>query len=75
MLGRAYEPGGIALEGTEVVTAVSCARVPKITVTIDGSFGAGDYGMCGRGYPLRFLFTWPLTRRRAVDHGRVRTSA
>jgi 3-methylcrotonyl-CoA carboxylase beta subunit len=59
MVGRKYENGGIAKDGAKMVTAVSCAQVPKITVIIGGSFGAGNYGMCGRAYSPRFLYMWP----------------
>ena len=62
MVGRAYEAGGIAKDGAKLVTAVSCARVPKLTVIAGGSFGAGNYGMCGRAYSPRFLFMWPNAR-------------
>ena len=62
MVGREYETGGIAKDGAKLVTAVACARVPKITVIVGGSFGAGNYGMCGRAYGPRFLFTWPNAR-------------
>jgi 3-methylcrotonyl-CoA carboxylase beta subunit len=62
MVGREYEGRGIAKDGAKMVTAVACARVPKITVIIGGSFGAGNYGMCGRAYGPRFLFTWPNAR-------------
>jgi 3-methylcrotonyl-CoA carboxylase beta subunit len=62
MVGRKYEAGGIARDGAKLVTAVACAAVPKITVIIGGSFGAGNYGMCGRAYSPRFLFTWPNSR-------------
>ena len=62
MVGRQYEAGGIAKDGAKLVTAVACARVPKITVIVGGSFGAGNYGMCGRAYGPRFLFTWPNAR-------------
>jgi 3-methylcrotonyl-CoA carboxylase beta subunit len=62
MVGRKYEAGGIARDGAKLVTAVACAAVPKITVIIGGSFGAGNYGMCGRAYGPRFLFTWPNSR-------------
>ena len=62
MVGRKYEAGGIAKDGAKMVTAVACATVPKITVLIGGSFGAGNYGMCGRAYSPRFLFTWPNSR-------------
>ena len=62
MVGRDYEAGGIAKDGAKMVTAVACAQVPKITLIIGGSFGAGNYGMCGRAYNPRFLFTWPNAR-------------
>ena len=62
MVGRDYEAGGIAKDGAKMVTAVACAQVPKITVIIGGSYGAGNYGMCGRAYSPRFLFTWPNAR-------------
>jgi 3-methylcrotonyl-CoA carboxylase beta subunit len=62
MVGRDYEAGGIAKDGAKMVTAVSCAAVPKITLIIGGSYGAGNYGMCGRAYGPRFLFTWPNAR-------------
>ncbi|HEX2555386.1 MAG TPA: carboxyl transferase domain-containing protein [Microvirga sp.] len=62
MVGRQYEAGGIAKDGAKLVTAVACAAVPKITVLVGGSFGAGNYGMAGRAYSPRFLFTWPNSR-------------
>ena len=62
MVGRKYEAGGIARDGAKMVTAVATARVPKFTVIIGGSFGAGNYGMCGRAYGPRFLFMWPNAR-------------
>lgn len=62
MVGKAAEAGGIAKDGAKLVTAVSCAPVPKFTVIIGGSHGAGNYGMCGRAYDPRFLFTWPNSR-------------
>jgi 3-methylcrotonyl-CoA carboxylase beta subunit len=62
MVGRKYEHGGIAKDGAKLVTAVACARVPKFTVIIGGSFGAGNYGMCGRAYSPRFLWMWPNAR-------------
>ncbi|HET9074898.1 MAG TPA: carboxyl transferase domain-containing protein [Solirubrobacteraceae bacterium] len=62
MVGRDYENRGIARDGAKMVTAVSTARVPKLTVIIGGSFGAGNYGMCGRAYSPRFLFMWPNAR-------------
>ncbi len=62
MVGRKYEAEGIAKNGAKLVTAVATASVPKITVLIGGSFGAGNYGMCGRAYQPRFLFTWPNAR-------------
>ncbi len=64
MVGRQYEAGGIAKDGAKLVTAVACARVPKITLIVGGSFGAGNYGMCGRAYSPRFLFTWPTPASR-----------
>ncbi len=62
MVGQQYEAGGIAKHGAKMVTAVACAKVPKLTVLIGGSFGAGNYGMCGRAYDPRFLFMWPNAR-------------
>jgi 3-methylcrotonyl-CoA carboxylase beta subunit len=62
MVGRKYENGGIARDGAKMVTAVACAKVPKFTVVIGGSFGAGNYGMCGRAYSPRFLWMWPNAR-------------
>lgn len=62
MVGRQYEAGGIAKDGAKMVTAVACAQVPKITVIIGGSYGAGNYAMCGRAYGPRFLFSWPNAR-------------
>ena len=62
MVGRDYEAGGIAKDGAKLVTAVACAKVPKITVIVGGSYGAGNYGMCGRAYQPRFLFMWPNAR-------------
>jgi 3-methylcrotonyl-CoA carboxylase beta subunit len=62
MVGRDYEAGGIAKDGAKMVTAVACAEVPKITLIVGGSYGAGNYGMCGRAYGPRFLFTWPNAR-------------
>jgi 3-methylcrotonyl-CoA carboxylase beta subunit len=62
MVGRRYEAGGIAKDGAKMVTAVSCAKVPKFTVIIGGSYGAGNYGMCGRAYEPRFLWMWPNAR-------------
>src|SRR2546425_1501487 len=62
MVGREYEQGGIAKDGAKMVHAVANAAVPKITVIIGGSFGAGNYGMCGRAYSPRFLFMWPNAR-------------
>jgi 3-methylcrotonyl-CoA carboxylase beta subunit len=62
MVGRKYEAGGIAKDGAKMVTAVACARVPKFTIIIGGSFGAGNYGMCGRAYGPRFLWMWPNAR-------------
>jgi 3-methylcrotonyl-CoA carboxylase beta subunit len=62
MVGREYEAGGIARDGAKLVTAVACAEVPKFTVVIGGSFGAGNYGMCGRAYSPRQLWMWPNAR-------------
>src|SRR6266403_222715 len=62
MVGRKYEAGGIAKDGAKMVTAVACAKVPKFTILIGGSFGAGNYGMCGRAYSPRFLWMWPNAR-------------
>ena len=62
MVGGKYEAGGIAKDGAKMVTAVACAKVPKFTVVIGGSFGAGNYGMCGRAYSPRFMWMWPNAR-------------
>ena len=62
MVGREYEAGGIAKDGAKMVHAVANAAVPKLTVIIGGSFGAGNYGMCGRAYDPRFLWMWPNSR-------------
>ncbi|HEX2648694.1 MAG TPA: carboxyl transferase domain-containing protein [Burkholderiales bacterium] len=62
MVGKKYEAGGIAKDGAKMVTAVATARVPKFTVVMGGSFGAGNYGMCGRAYSPRFLWMWPNAR-------------
>ena len=62
MVGKQYEAGGIARHGAKMVHAVACARVPKFTVVIGGSFGAGNYAMCGRAYDPRFMFMWPNAR-------------
>jgi 3-methylcrotonyl-CoA carboxylase beta subunit len=62
MVGRDYEAAGIAKHGAKMVTAVACARVPKLTVVIGGSYGAGNYSMCGRAYSPRFLWMWPNAR-------------
>ncbi len=62
MVGRKAEAGGIAKDGAKMVTAVATAKVPKITMLVGGSFGAGNYGMCGRAYDPRFLWTWPNSR-------------
>ena len=62
MVGQTYEAGGIAKDGAKLVTAVATSKVPKITVIVGGSFGAGNYGMCGRAYGPRFLWTWPNSR-------------
>lgn len=62
MVGRDYEAGGIAKDGAKLVTAVATANVPKITLVIGGSYGAGNYAMCGRSYSPRFMFLWPNAR-------------
>ncbi|KAJ56214.1 methylcrotonoyl-CoA carboxylase [Actibacterium mucosum KCTC 23349] len=62
MVGQSYEAGGIAKDGAKLVTAVATSAVPKITVIVGGSFGAGNYGMCGRAYSPNFLWTWPNSR-------------
>ncbi len=62
MVGREHETGGIAKDGAKLVNAVACAQVPKLTLIIGGSYGAGNYGMCGRAYSPRFLFSWPNSR-------------
>ena len=62
MVGKVFEEGGIAKHGAKLVMAVACAKVPKFTVIVGGSFGAGNYGMCGRAYDPRFLFMWPNAR-------------
>jgi 3-methylcrotonyl-CoA carboxylase beta subunit len=62
MVGKKYEAGGIARDGAKLVTAVATAGVPKFTVVIGGSYGAGNYGMCGRSYSPRFLWLWPNAR-------------
>ncbi len=62
MVGKKYENSGIAKNGAKMVTAVACAKVPKFTVIVGGSFGAGNYGMCGRAYSPRFLWMWPNAR-------------
>ena len=62
MVGKKYEQSGIAKDGAKMVTAVACSHVPKFTVIIGGSFGAGNYAMCGRAYGARFLWTWPNAR-------------
>merc|ERR1712002_629587 len=62
MVGREAEAGGIAKHGAKMVTAVACAKVPKFTVIVGGSYGAGNYGMCGRAYSPRFMYMWPNSR-------------
>jgi 3-methylcrotonyl-CoA carboxylase beta subunit len=62
MVGKKYEHAGIAKDGAKMVTAVACSHVPKFTVLIGGSFGAGNYAMCGRAYGARFLWSWPNAR-------------
>ena len=62
MVGKSYEAGGIAKDGAKMVTAVATAKVPKITLVIANSYGAGNYGMCGRAYSPNFMFMWPNSR-------------
>ena len=62
MVGREFEAGGIAKHGAKLVTSVASARVPKFTVVIGGSYGAGNYGMCGRAYSPRFMYMWPNSK-------------
>ena len=62
MVGKKYEASGIAKDGAKLVTAVATTRVPKFTIIVGGSFGAGNYGMCGRAYSPRFLWMWPNAR-------------
>ena len=62
MVGKEYESGGIAKDGAKMVMAVANAKVPKFTVVVGGSYGAGNYGMCGRAYSPRFLWMWPNAR-------------
>lgn len=62
MVGRKYENEGIAKHGAKMVHAVACANVPKLTLIVNGSYGAGNYGMCGRAYSPNFLFMWPNSR-------------
>jgi acetyl-CoA carboxylase carboxyltransferase component len=71
MVGRKYEAGGIAKDGAKMVQAVATAQVPKITVIVGGSFGAGNYGMCGRAYSPRFLFMWPNARISVMGGGQA----
>ena len=59
MIGREYERRGITKDGAKMIMAQACSRVPKFTVMVNGSFGAGNYGMCGRAFDARFLFAWP----------------
>src|SRR5690606_27950791 len=66
MVGKKYEEGGIAKHGAKLVTAVACAQVPKLTMIIGGSYGAGNYGMCGRAYRPRFLWMWPNAKIAAM---------
>jgi 3-methylcrotonyl-CoA carboxylase beta subunit len=72
MVSRKYKNQGIAKDGAKMVTAVACARVPKFTVVIGGSFGAGNYGMCGRAYSPRFLWMWPNVRISVMGASRPR---
>ena len=68
MVGKQYEAEGIAKHGAKLVTAVSTVQVPKFTVICGGSFGAGNYGMCGRAYSPRMLFMWYVQRHRACEN-------
>jgi 3-methylcrotonyl-CoA carboxylase beta subunit len=72
MIGKSYEAGGIAKNGAKMVHAVACTKVPKFTVVIGGSFGAGNYGMCGRAYDPRFLWMWPNSRISVMGKKEVR---
>jgi 3-methylcrotonyl-CoA carboxylase beta subunit len=74
MVGRKYEAGGIAKDGAKLVTAVATTEVPKYTVVIGGSFGAGNYGMCGRAYSPRFLWMWPNARISVMGGERAATA-
>ncbi|MBI1991500.1 MAG: methylcrotonoyl-CoA carboxylase [Betaproteobacteria bacterium] len=71
MVGKKYEAGGIAKDGAKMVMAVACSRVPKFTVIIGGSFGAGNYGMCGRAFGPRFLWMWPNARISVMGGGQA----
>src|SRR5579859_6058002 len=71
MVGKEYERGGIARDGAKMVHAVANAAVPKITVILGGSFGAGNYGMCGRAYQPRFLWMWPNARISVMGGGQA----
>ena len=73
MVGQKYENGGIARDGAKMVTAVACANVPKFTILIGGSFGAGNYGMCGRSYQPRFMWMWPNARISVMGGNRLQT--
>jgi 3-methylcrotonyl-CoA carboxylase beta subunit len=75
MVGRKYENGGIARDGAKLVTAVATAPVPKLTLIIGGSFGAGNYGMCGRAYSPRFLYMWPNAKISVMGGEQVRGGA
>lgn len=66
MVGREYEAGGIAKDGAKMVTAVACANVPKITVIIGGSYGAGNYGMCGRAYRYEEANEWSVLNKKTA---------
>src|SRR5260370_6921490 len=71
MVGRRAEAGGIAKDGAKLVTAVACAGVPKLTVIIGGSYGAGNYAMCGRAYSPPLLFQWPNPRISGMGGGQA----
>lgn len=75
MVGRAAESAGIAKAGAKMVMAVACADVPKVSVVVGGSFGAGNYGMCGRAYSPHFLFLWPNARVSVMGGEQVRTAS
>jgi 3-methylcrotonyl-CoA carboxylase beta subunit len=73
MVGRKYESEGIAKHGAKMVNAVATATVPKLTLIFGGSFGAGNYGMCGRAYSPRFMFAWPHSKISVMGGEQVET--